>query len=75
MTALSLLPGPAVWRSRKVQYYAGDWTSIQTVLPEFDLKPFTAGQDEPPNPFLQTVMREPLSAAELPYSSRHRLPN
>jgi len=40
---LSLLPGEAAWRSRKVRYYAGDWTSIQTVLPEFELKPFSAG--------------------------------
>jgi hypothetical protein len=53
MTTLSLLPGEAVWRSRKVQYYAGDWTSIQTVLPEFELKPFSAGPDEPANRFHQ----------------------
>jgi hypothetical protein len=66
MTALSLMPGNAAWRSRHVQYYAGDWDSIQTVLPEFDLKPFAAGPDEPPNPFLKTVMRKPLSAAERP---------
>ena len=64
MIALSLVPGEAAWRSRKVQYYAGDWTSIQTVLPEFELKPFSAGPDEPANPFQQTVMRKPLSAAE-----------
>jgi hypothetical protein len=62
MTALSLVPGEAAWRSRKVQYYAGDWSSIQTVLPEFDLQPFVAGPDEPANPFLQTVVRRPLSA-------------
>ena len=66
MIALSLVTGEAAWRSRKVKYYSGDWTSIQTVLPEFELKPFTAGEDEPPNPFLQTVMRKPLSAAERP---------
>jgi hypothetical protein len=36
MTALSLMPGKAAWRSRQVQYYAGDWASVQTVLPEFD---------------------------------------
>ena len=66
MPTVSLLPGEASWRSRKVRYYAGDWSSIQTVLPEFDLVPFTAGQDHPANPFLQTVMRKPLSAAERP---------
>jgi hypothetical protein len=64
MPTISIIPGEAQWRSRKVRYYAGDWDTIQTVLPEFDLVPFTAGQDEPANPFLQTVMRRPLSAAE-----------
>ena len=64
MSAITLLPGEAHWQSRKVRYYAGDWATIQTILPEFDLVPFTAGPDEPPNPFLLTVMRKPLSAAE-----------
>src|SRR3954454_15830860 len=66
MTALSRVPGEAAWRSRKVQYYAGDWTSIQTVLPEFELMPFSAGPDEPSNPFRQIVMCKPLSTAERP---------
>jgi hypothetical protein len=47
-------------------YYAGDWASIQRVLPEFKLKPFSAGPDEPANPFQQVVMRKPLSAADRP---------
>jgi hypothetical protein len=66
MSAISLLQEDANWRSRKVQYSAGDWDAIQTVLPEFDLVPFNAGQDEPANPFLRTVMRRPLTAAERP---------
>jgi hypothetical protein len=60
------MPGEATWRSRKVQYYSGDWNSIQAILPDFELQPFSAGQDEPANPFLQTVMRKPLSAVERP---------
>src|SRR4051794_5376078 len=63
---LSLLPGDAAWRSRKVQYYAGDWTSIQAVLPEFELRPFSVGPDEPAHPFHQTVIRKPLSAEDRP---------
>src|SRR5690349_10364611 len=66
LTTPSLVPGEAAWRSRNVQYYTSDWTSIQTVLPEFELKPFSAGPDEPANPFQQTVMRKPRSAAERP---------
>lgn len=64
MSAISILPGEASWRSRKVQYFAGDWDAIQSVLPQFDLVPFKAGDDEPANPFLLTVMRRPLSAVE-----------
>ncbi len=56
----------AQWRSRKVRYYKGDWSSIQSLLPEFDLHPFAAGKDEPSNPFLQTVVRRPMSTAERP---------
>jgi hypothetical protein len=63
MSALLILPREAHWRARSVRYYAGDWTSILSVLP---VLPFAAGQDEPANPFLQTVMRRPLSATERP---------
>jgi hypothetical protein len=66
MTAPSPLTEEGAWRSRRVRYYEGDWTSIQTILPEFDLGPFTAGGDAPANPFLQTVMRRPLTQEERP---------
>lgn len=66
MNTMLILPDEAQWRSRKVRYYKGDWNTLQTILPEFDLLPFRAGEDEPANPFLQTVMRRPLSAAERP---------
>jgi hypothetical protein len=66
MSAISILPGEASWRSRRVRYYAGDWSAILSVLPEFYLAPFSANQDEPANPFLQTVMRKPMSVAERP---------
>src|SRR5688572_16288289 len=65
-TTILILPGEAQWQSRKVSYYAGGWEAIRAVLPEHDLVPFTAGQHEPANPFLLTVMRRPLSAAERP---------
>ncbi len=64
MSTISILPGEASWRSRKVRYCAGDWTAILSILPEFCLTPFSAGKDEPANPFLQIVMRKPLTAAE-----------
>ena len=66
MTDLLLLSGDASWRSRQVRYYAGDWASVISILPDFELTPFAAGEDEPANPLLQTVLRLPLSKAERP---------
>jgi hypothetical protein len=40
MSTLVILPDEAQWRSRMVRYYAGDWNSVQSVIPEFDLLPF-----------------------------------
>jgi hypothetical protein len=66
MTALSSLREEGAWRSRTLQYYGGDWPSIQKILPEFDLRPFTAGANLPANPFLQAVIRRPLTAEDQP---------
>ncbi len=64
MANISILPEEAQWRARIVRYYSGGWESLQTVIPEFDLLPFTAGPNEPVNPYLRTVMRRPLSRLE-----------
>lgn len=64
MSVISILAEEASWRSRDVRYYEGDWASIQTVIPEFYLTAFVAGEDDSANPFLQTVVRKPMSAAE-----------
>jgi hypothetical protein len=63
---VSLLPEKAQWRSRSVRYYAGKWEAILAVLPEFELVPFKSGDDEPSNPFLQTVIRKPMTLLERP---------
>ena len=60
------------WRSRTVHYWDGDWDEIRSLIPVFDLRPFTAlpgvadkatpfepGLDGVANPFLQVVMRRP----------------
>lgn len=66
MSAISILPEKGAWRSRDVRYLAGDWPSILAILPEFELAPFVAGPEEPKNPFLQVVMRQPLTKVERP---------
>ena len=66
MTPITMLNERARWRSREVRYYAGDWQSILTLLPEFEFRPFNVGDGVPANPFLQVVVRMPLSAVERP---------
>ena len=61
MTTFSILPGEAAWRSRKVQYYAGDWTSIRTGCQNSSLSP-----SQP----LQTSL--PIHSSKLSYASRCR---
>lgn len=64
---ISIEPETAHWRSRSVRYYKGSWPEIQSRLPMFDLKPFTAGSDgDPANPFLQVVMRRPIPSKGRP---------
>lgn len=66
MSIITILSDEPIWRSRKVRYYASDWKAVSSILPKFELVPFTAGKDQPSNPFLQTVMRKPLSKTEWP---------
>ena len=63
---VSVEPETGQWRSRPVRYYKGDWSAIQPLLPQFDLRPFAAGEREPSNPYCQMVMRRPMSPAERP---------
>ena len=69
----------ARWRSRKVRYYKGGWDVVEQVLPDFDLRPFTAVPEVGPhaapfapdlgelaNPFLQVVTRRPRDASDPP---------
>ena len=46
------------WRARNVRYHKGDWAAIKSLLPRFDLKPFSSGEGKPSNRFLKTVMPE-----------------
>ena len=69
----------ARWRSRKVLYYKGGWDVVEQVLPDFDLRPFTAVAEVGPhaapfapdlgelaNPFLQVVTRRPRDTSDPP---------
>lgn len=64
---VSIEPETGLWRSRPVRYSKrGVWSAIRPVFPQFDLRPFAAGENEPPNPYYRTVLRKPKSHAERP---------
>ena len=67
------------WRSRTVRYWDGDWDKIKSLIPVFDLRPFTtlpevadratpfeSGLEEVANPFLQVVIRRPRHDSDAP---------
>ena len=67
------------WRSRAVRYWDGNWEAINSLIPVFDLRPFTtlaevanratpfeSGIEEVANPFLQVVMRRPGPESDVP---------
>ena len=47
MSITTILSDEPTWRARKVRYYAGDWEAVSSILPQFELVPFTAGENEP----------------------------
>jgi len=72
-------PGESSWRSRPVRYWDGDWGTVKSLIPVFDLRPFTIlpevadrgtpfepGLEGVANPFLQVVMRRPTNDSDLP---------
>jgi len=63
---LELMEETGKWRTRKLRYISGSWPLVMAELPEFELVPFRMGEGEPENPFLKTVLRHPMSAAERP---------
>lgn len=52
------------WRARDVTYLAGSWQQLKPRIPRFELRDFAAAPGEPANPYLKSVVRLPLTAAE-----------
>jgi hypothetical protein len=66
MPEVELLPEVARWRARSVQYFSGLWVDLVQIVPQFQLSDFVSGPGEPANPFLQTVVRLPVTLLERP---------
>lgn len=52
------------WKSRDVSYWAGSWEQLSKLIPEFKTTEFRVADDPPPNPYMKTVARVPLTRAE-----------
>lgn len=54
------------WHSRKVNYFSGSWEQLQNQLPLFTIEDFQVGPEEPPNPYLKAIIRQPITLFERP---------
>lgn len=54
------------WRARNVNYWSGRWEQIQKIIPEFTIEDFRMESSTPINPYLKTIVRQPVTKAEMP---------
>ena len=54
------------WRARDVTYVAGKWKFLARLIPRFSTEDFKAHPDDPSNPYMRTVVRQPVTATERP---------
>lgn len=64
--ALSIMEELGRWHARDVSYISGTWQQIQKCIPSFKLEAYRLGPEEPINPYLKNVVRQPLTPAERP---------
>ena len=56
----------ARWRARDVSFMAGRWDILVKRIPRFTLGDFKTATDGPSNPYMKTVVRQPLTVTEHP---------
>ena len=54
------------WRARNVNYWGGHWEQIQKLIPKFTIEDFRMDASTPTNPYLKTIVRQPITKAEMP---------
>lgn len=52
------------WRGREITHVAGSWPELKRLLPQFTTAEFWQEPDFLPNPYLRTVVRQPMSPNE-----------
>ncbi len=63
-TAIEPLVEAKRWRSRDVKYWAGSWKAVSSMIPRFEIGEFRAETGGPPNPYMSTVVRVPMTLLE-----------
>ena len=63
---IEILDESGRWRARDVTYWTGKWAKLAKVIPQFAVGDFRIGDRGPANPYMKSVIRQPLTAAEQP---------
>ncbi len=64
--ALSLIDETGRWHAREVRYVEGSWARVYALLPVFRMEEYRSKPDTPANPYMQSVVRLPLTLMERP---------
>src|SRR6266705_1660402 len=64
--AIEALDETSRWHARKVTYFAGNWSQLSCLIPDFNIEDFKADGDAPANPYRKTVVRLPRTPFEQP---------
>jgi hypothetical protein len=62
--ALRILNETGRWRTREVRYCSGPWNRVKQQIPSFNIADFNVEYEGVANPYLKTIVRQPLSKAE-----------
>ena len=54
------------WRAREVSFLKGQWSALSKRIPRFTIEDFKALPDGPANPYLRSVIRQPVTVTEHP---------
>lgn len=63
---IQILEQTGRWRARNVNYWSGRWEQIQKIIPQFTIEEFRIDPSTPTNPYLKSVVRQPVTKAEMP---------
>jgi hypothetical protein len=64
--AITILDEAGRWRAREVKYWSGRWDRLRQQIPTFTTEDFRVGGDNPANPYLKSVVRQPSTLFEKP---------